>query len=163
MKFTAVILLLYASTSNSQDDGCENSRCYCSSSDIYRGHCDVTQTITQTSMNTTDECDSYCTDECGEGAGSSFACYPAGESLELSCDGGDTTCDCNCDHNVTVPNAMPFSAQCDAFCSRDDVCGASGSEFKCGTSSGVSFSSYGIGGIGMVLSAAVGIASLAFF
>jgi len=85
-----------------------------------------------------------------EGAGSSFACYPEGESLELSCDGGDTTCNCACDHNVTVPNAIPFSAQCDAFCNRDEVCGASGSEFKCGTSSG---SSTTYGGLGVAISA----------
>ena len=78
MKYSNAILL-FAAIVQGQDDGCENSRCYCSSSDITNQNCDVTQRITQTAMNTTDDCGSYCTDECGEGAGSSFACYPAGE------------------------------------------------------------------------------------
>ena len=161
MKFTSTLISLLAT-----DDGCPENyspRCYCSGPDITNQNCDVTQRITITSMNTVDSCASYCTEQCGEMAGSQFSCYPEDDDLKISCDGDPDrgTCKCSCDHNVAVPSSMAFSDQCAAFCDRQDVCGDVGSEFSCGGTSGAS-STFGWNEV-IAMTASIGAAALALF
>ena len=136
MKFSATTLLLFFSSLAQSQDKCPeyySPRCYCSGPDISKQNCDVTQRITQTAMKNYDICDAYCTDECGEDAGSNFSCHRADEAISVDCDRSDTTCKCSCDHNVTVPSPIPFSSQCIAFCDREDVCGMGGMSYQCGS------------------------------
>lgn len=136
MNTTIATLLLFI-TSLSFAQSCSqgfNPRCYCSSASD-NDRCTGTQRITYIAANTASECDSYCKLECGDSAGSDFACYPGEEPL-TPCNARGTTCDCGCSHNVAVPSPMQFGGQCFAFCERRDVCGQAeenfGVAFSCG-------------------------------
>ena len=130
----ATVLLVLASALVAlvvADDECVNEpRCYCAgTADPPKSTCDPTQRVTMTAPNTTEACVDYCKDDCGEDAGSKFVC--ATEDL-MPCNEGATTCQCMCEHNVTVPSPIQFVEQCGAFCAREDVCGAgAGFSYSC--------------------------------
>ena len=105
----------------------KQKRCFCASNSTNEV-CDPTNPDNAYTAKNGDDCESYCTTECGEGAGSSFACY---STTPLACDAKSTECDCFCLHNMTVPSPIRFGDQCSAFCDREDICDDKGNVYQC--------------------------------
>lgn len=118
-------------------------RCYCSHASNAQG-CDVAARVTHMSKVDETICADFCSTECGEGAGSSFACHVGPLS---PCEAKSTTCECSCDYNGTIPIPIQFGSQCSAFCDREDVCGNPGSSFTCSESGAGKLSRKNNGGV----------------
>ena len=134
-------------------------RCYCASATgSTNQNCDPTVRITHIAAETDIECADYCVSECGEGAGSNFACHPNDDPL-MPCNEKTTSCECSSCETDAPPEPIQFGGQCGAFCAAE-CDGGTGYAYSCPAKGGTSAAPKKIGVVAGSMIVAIAVASL---